>query len=266
MVTFGVLAGGACVPDERPGSAAIAGSATALRAAASSKLTSRPLPKPVASLRNITRPSGRVIARRLETPFSDDFDRALLGRSYRLTSPEWRLSDGQLCATGARNHPVWLKFRLPTNVRIEFDAVSHSNAGDLKFELFGDGRSYAKHNSYSNASGYVLIFGGWNNSLHVVARHDEHGADRLQVRTSEANGDPRRQRVVPGQTYHFMVERVDGKTLRWLVDGTELHTLVDKAPLRGQGHEYFGFNNWDARVCFDNLSIEPLEEASVGLR
>jgi hypothetical protein len=29
-------------------------------------------------------------------------------------------------------------------------------------------------------------------------------------------------------------------------------------PLRGAGHDHFGFNNWQVKVCFDNLKIVPL--------
>ena len=34
--------------------------------------------------------------------------------------------------------------------------------------------------------------------------------------------------------------------------------LVDPEPLRGEGHEYFAFNDWETPVCFDNLVIHPL--------
>ena len=29
--------------------------------------------------------------------------------------------------------------------------------------------------------GYILIYGGWKNTRHVVARRDEHGKDRLEL-------------------------------------------------------------------------------------
>ena len=38
-----------------------------------------------------------------------------------------------------------------------------SEEGDIKIELNGDGRSFAKSANY-RPSGYVLVFGGWNNS------------------------------------------------------------------------------------------------------
>jgi hypothetical protein len=39
---------------------------------------------------------------------------------------------------------------------------------------------------------------------------------------------------------------------------TPFLTYEDKNPLVGEGHEYFGFNNWESDSWFDNLSITPL--------
>ena len=41
-------------------------------------------------------------------------------------------------------------------------------------------------------------------------------------------------------------------------DDIEIIGFPDPAPLSGQGHEYLGFNNWETRVCFDNLQVVPL--------
>jgi hypothetical protein len=94
-----------------------------------------------------------------------------------------------------------------------------------------------------------------------LARHDEHGADRLELRTRAGAASPAREPVVVGRSYRFKVERADGKTVRWWVDDEELHVFADQSPLIGPGHEYFGFNDWAARVCFDNLSVTPLKDA-----
>ncbi|MBW2159703.1 MAG: hypothetical protein JRH14_07015 [Deltaproteobacteria bacterium] len=40
---------------------------------------------------------------------------------------------------------------------------SESAEGDIKVEIFGDGASHAKDDTYT-ATSYVIIFGGWNNS------------------------------------------------------------------------------------------------------
>ncbi len=45
---------------------------------------------------------------------------------------------------------------------------------------------------------------------------------------------------------------------RWSVNNVEYLTWNDPAPLAGQGHDHFGFNEWEARVCFDNVKVTPL--------
>src|SRR6478609_3707497 len=70
------------------------------------------------------------------------FDRDSLGGDYYKSGPGYELSGGALSAKGAHNHPLWLRKRLPRDVRIEFDAWSSSPDGDMKIELFGDGHSY----------------------------------------------------------------------------------------------------------------------------
>jgi hypothetical protein len=130
--------------------------------------------------------------------FEDRFERARPGPDYRDTSDgAYSIVNGQLRAKGARNHPLWLNKRLPRDVRIEFSARSESRAGDLKVEVFGDGRSAATEDSYT-ATSYVVIFGGWNNTISAIARMNEHGDDRLERRD---------RRVVPGRTYRFKIER-----------------------------------------------------------
>ena len=179
--------------------------------------------------------------------FFDDFERVQLGKSYKKTGGNWRIENGELRVDGAKNHPLWLLRTLPRNVRVEVDARSESPEGDIKLEIFGDGASYAKHDSYE-ATSYVVIFGGWNNSKNVLARMDEHGEDRVV-------GPPRP--VEPGRTYHFRIERVGGTLTVW-VDDQVLVEMVDPEPLRGRGHDHFGFNNWKSDLWFDNLKVTPL--------
>lgn len=194
----------------------------------------------------------------LAEAFSDDFERESLGDDWRTTSPVWKIEDGKLCGKGARNRPVWLAKSLPTNVRIEFDATSDSPDGDLKVEVFGDGQSFAKAVSYQDATSYLAIFGGWKNTYHVLARRNEHASDRPEIRIEPGSDDERAQPVAPGQSYRFKIERADGKTIKWWVDDVLMFSFKDPDPLKGPGHDHFGFNDWDARVCFDNLEITPL--------
>lgn len=170
----------------------------------------------------------------------------------------WRIENGKLCGQGAHNHGVWLQRVLPVNARIEFDAITTSDDGDLKAEVWGDGRSAATGLSYTNATSYLAIFGGWKNSIHVLARLDEHGKDRREVPVDKSSDDPRQRPVVKGQTYRFKIERADGKTVRWFIDNTEMISWADPQPLVGEGHDHFGFNEWEVKVCFDNVKVTPL--------
>jgi hypothetical protein len=210
----------------------------------------------------------------MKTPFEDSFERGLTtdeaaspippvgvepGPDWIATVPNvWRLERGRLCGEHAHNHGIWLNRVLPANARIEFDVVGDSTDGDLKAEYWGDGRSYATALSYTNATSYLTIFGGWHNKFHVLARINEHGNDRKEITIDPSSDDPREKPVVAGQIYRFKVERSDGKTVKWWVDGNEMLSYQDVAPLAGVGHDHFGFNDWDVKICFDNVRIVPL--------
>jgi len=236
-----------CVPSQ-PTDAAPKDDATPSKSADAkpqAKPSSRPPLKPV---------PGQVIT----STFEDRFDRSSIGEDWYRVGNAWSLRNGKLCAKGARNRGIWLRHRLPTNARIEFEATSDSPDGDIKAEFWGDGSSGATAASYTNATSYLTIFGGWKNSFHVLARIDEHDPNRLELPTNAESTIARERPVTPGQVYRFRVERTNGKTVSWWVDDTLIHALEDPDPLVGDGHEHFGFNNWDVSVCFDNLTITPL--------
>ncbi len=177
---------------------------------------------------------------------------------YQAQTDVWHIENGRLCGEGAHNHGVWLQKPIPINARIEFDAVSDSPLGDLKAEVWGDGQSAATTVSYTNATSYLTIFGGWKNTFHVLARINEHGADRKEILIDKSSDDPRQRPVTAGQVYHFKIERTDGRTVHWFVDGLEYLSFPDNAPLAGIGHDHFGFNDWEVKVCFDNVKVTPL--------
>jgi len=194
----------------------------------------------------------------ITAPFEDAFDRVELGPDWHALGPAWKITGGRLCVKGARNKGIWLLRKLPLNARIEFDAYAESADGDIKAELWGDGASGATGTSYNNATSYLAILGGWKNTKHVLARIDEHAKDRLEIDVDPNSDDERARPVSPGQPYHFKVERADGKTIEWSVNGAVYFERSDQEPLAGAGHEHLGFNDWDAPVCFDNLKITPL--------
>jgi hypothetical protein len=249
----------ACVPDDRPQRAGSDAGPAAAGSGAKLHVADRRRPQaPFAGdagavARNV------VPGPRIETPFSDNFDRTALGPDWNITGGNWALHEGRLCVSGAHNHPAWLSRRLPLNARIEFEATSGSPEGDLKAEVWGDGVSAATSTSYTNATSYIVIFGGWKNTFHVLARLDEHAPDRTEMRVEPGETDPRAQPALPDRAYRFKIERSDGKTVRYFVDDIEILSLKDPSPLSGEGHEHLGFNDWVVPVCFDNLTITPLK-------
>jgi hypothetical protein len=203
-------------------------------------------------------PDGGELGPRLTEVFCDLFERAELGSDYLPTTSSWRVRNGRLCVSGAHNHPVWLRRVLPVNARIEFDATSASPDGDIKAEFWGDGMSQARGVSYGDATSYLAILGGWKNTKHLLARLDEHAPGQPTILVDPSGHNVKARPVMADHAYHFKVERNDGRTVQWLVDDIELVTFTDPSPLKGPGHRYFAFNDWEVPACFDNLKITPL--------
>jgi hypothetical protein len=180
--------------------------------------------------------------------WKDNFERGDIGDDYYVTGKGYDIVGGKLSAHGAHNHPLWLRKKLPRDVRIEFDTWSNEQRGDLKVEVFGDGRSFDPDGGRYTATGYEVIFGGWFNAKSIIARMDEHGKDVVENTTVK---------VVPKQHYHWTIERI-GKKLTWTIDQQPFLVYDDPNPLEANGHEYFGFNNWETDTWFDNLVITPL--------
>jgi hypothetical protein len=185
----------------------------------------------------------------ITTRFADDFGRDTLGPDWYETGGNYKLVGGELRTKGGKNHPLWLRRKLPQNAVIEVDAWSNTTEGDIKIEIYGDGRSYDPDGGGYKATGYVLVFGGWKNTKSQIARQDEHGKD-VAV-------DPTGLKVEPKRHYHFRIER-RGKLIDWQIDGQPFLRYEDPRPLTGANNAYFSFTNWLADVWFDNLTIVPL--------
>jgi len=190
----------------------------------------------------------------LREEFEDHFDREALGEKYYDTIGRYRIVDGRLNIEKAYNHPLWLRVRLPHDVVVELEVMSRTSDGDIKVELFGDGRSHAWSRGSYKATGYVFCMGAWKNSKSFIARKDEHGKEgRDIVSRSDAEAKVRVDR-----TYHWKIVRKE-KEIKWYVDGELFLSFMDPAPLYGPKNDHFGFNNWQSDVYFDNLKIQPLK-------
>ncbi len=180
-------------------------------------------------------------------PFSDDFSAPAIGPAWHGTGGgNYRIDKGELVVDHAYNHPLWLSSPLPRDGVVELDAWSNDPAGDIKIELWGDGKSFATQASYT-ATSYVFIFGGWHNTTSAIARMHEHGADR------KTRSD---RKVELGRKYHFRVER-RGAHIDWQIDGQPFLTFDDPKPLVGPDHAYLGINDWEAELHFDNIVVKP---------
>jgi hypothetical protein len=184
----------------------------------------------------------------LTGPFTDNFERATVGSDWNNTGADYKTTGGKLSIAGAHNHPLWLRRKLPFNVVVELDATSNSPDGDLKIELMGDGESFDPDRGRYDPTGYMFVFGGWQNSLSIVGKLGEHDA---AVKASRAT-----PKVQPGQTYHWTITKRGG-FIDWKIDGHPFLQVFDPQPLGGPGHEFFGINNWETDVSYDNLLIRP---------
>lgn len=195
----------------------------------------------------------------LTEAFTDSFDRGELGNDWRSTSyGAYFLKNGKLCISKPRNHPLWLKRKLPANVKVEFEATPSSNNADIKAELFGDGCAFDADGRDYTATAYVFVLGAHNNSEHWLARMFEHGPEAKKSSLVAGGTSIANSKLIVSTTYKIELARTDAKTVTFKVDGTLVHELADPQPLSGAGHDHFGFNGWDAPSCFDKLTVTPL--------
>lgn len=180
--------------------------------------------------------------------FNEAFERQDIGSSWRDTGGKFRIANGELTASSARHHPIWLRRQLPKDVSIEFDARTTSPDGDIRVVLFGDGKSANPDKDGCQSTGYELVLGGWKNTLTVMCRTGQADGGHLRARSDWP--------VMPDWTYHFYITRKDG-IVSWYVGGHDVMSWKDSEPLSGPGHDAFGFDGGQTEVFFDNLVIGP---------
>jgi len=208
-------------------------------------------------------------------PFSDDFSNvATVAAHYHSLGGFPRVLNGELLSPGTKNSPLWLKAKLPDNVRVEFDAHAPSPEGEIRVELFGDG--------IDHLSGYELVYAAWSavgvqgrlpatlvrldENAPTLARWQEKaraaGASSLTAvgfgpeSGVRVEGPP--VSIEPGHVYRMRFER-RGDTLRWWVDGQRLVEFRDPFPLHGPWHDRVGLSSLEGDVYYDNFRVTPLD-------
>jgi len=182
--------------------------------------------------------------KKLRLLFSDDFDRSELGENYKIQGGDWKIRDGALVSTTAKNRNLVLSgVELPENAVIELAMMSRSDAVDVKFNLWGDGEIH------DHGDGYSFIMGGWNNRISVISKLDEHEKGRSESR----------KKLEKSHTYHSKVIRLS-KDIYWFVDGELFLKYNDSEPLKtADGFNRLSFGNWKSDVTFDDLKIYEIK-------
>ena len=194
-----------------------------------------------------------------ELVFSEDFDQVRSLENFRQGQADlghevggtdgngkaWVVTDGRLTVSKAHNAALWLQQELPEgDLRISFTVQAHSDDGDVKCEVFGDGLNHQ--------SGYILINGGWKNTVRAIARQDEHGEDRHNDHRCQRS--PKRKCVIKDQEETWVIERINHQ-IYWYINDQFILAHHDSDPLDGR---YFAFNNWSVASSFDQLKVYKL--------
>ena len=178
--------------------------------------------------------------------FEDSFERAEIGENYTVQGGDWKIENGKLSSKTAKNRNLVLKsVDLPQNAVVELTMKSRSDAVDVKFNLWGDGKIH------DHGDGYTFILGGWNNRISVISKLDEHEKKRSEKRNAS---------LEKGKLYRVKVVIISNK-IKWFVNGELFLEYNDETPLKVEdGYSKLSFANWKSDIEFDDLKIYALEE------
>ncbi|MBS1564354.1 MAG: methyltransferase [Bacteroidetes bacterium] len=199
--------------------------------------------------------------------FSDDFNRPLdtaLWLCEIAPQPGSRVytADGKLVLDTKGGVTVWLKKKLKSNIRIEYDrmipAASPGSTGNERlsdlnqFWMAGDPKNenlFTRNGvleSYDSLLLYYVGMGGNSNSTTRFRKYEGNGERRL-IQEYKDSG----HLLQAGKTYHITTIVRDGLT-EFYVDGELYFSFTDPSPLR-QG--YFGFRSTKSKQYIDDLKI-----------
>lgn len=177
--------------------------------------------------------------------FEDTFERSEIGGNYEIQGGDWRIENGKLrCGTAKNRNLVLKSVDLPQNGIVELTMKSYSDAVDVKFTLWGDGKIH------DHGDGYTFILGGWNNRISVISKLHEHEKKRSE----------KKEKLEKETLYKIKVERLSNK-IKWFVNGELFLEYNDETPLKvSDGFSKLSFANWKSDVEFDDLKIYAWEE------
>ena len=164
--------------------------------------------------------------------FSDNFERAELGKKWEILGGTWEIKDGWLDAPGSDwgGSEIMTAGKFPGSQRLEFDSKS-DNPCDLTSIICG---------SYGYWDGYFMGFGSNDNS------HSKLLVEGAEVKQWDSV-------ITPGKVHHQIVER-DGDTIKHVLDGKTVMTYKHSNPLKGENHQKIGFYIWTSGQI-DNVKI-----------
>ncbi len=221
-----------------------------------------------------------VPAATVALPYLEDFSRPeRLVLDYWTMGGMWRLIHGELLSPGVKHNTLWLEAKLPGDVVVELDVRSMSPRGDIQVELFGNGIDHGSGYVFSQSArpGAVSVIGRLGlrgrplTSLEQQARRrrGQPGASLVDVGLlgpdTQVRVEAKRFPALLGRSHHWRIER-RGSVIRWSVDGQPFMSFDDPFPLKGEGHDRFGFTSDEGDLLFDNLRIQALGPAVVSLQ
>lgn len=173
--------------------------------------------------------------RQWKTVFQDDFQREKLGDAWKAVNGDWRISDGKLtCPSGGF---IVINQDVDGFQRLEFTASSEK-PGDLSPVIHCDGEDVD--------SGYLLQFGGMNNSFNQAKKMGENVA--VDVEHLIEKGKP-----------HRVIAEFNGERAKLTVNGEIVYDFAETgdAPL-GKGHDRAGIYIYTQGTIDDvKLSVKP---------
>ena len=193
-----------------------------------------------------------------ELLFEENFERQELGPKWQSAHSGWKIVNGWAHSSKAHNRALWLQQEFKGDLIIEFDARSEPPKtgkkfrGDIKCDAFATEPKRVQCGKDLCSTGYVVINGGWFNKTDLIARIDEHKTDPSIVKRKTTESG--QSEIRPSVTYKWRIVR-RGSSVEWYRDGKLQLTFDDKNPIEGG---FFGFNNWESNVYFDNLKIYAL--------